>query len=319
MLSENQGFAVQQPHNREDVRVRRLPILTIAWMSICLAVWADTTASPPAAAPETFTLWQLPNQTSVQMMSYVVQTPKGSLLVIDGGNAGDAPCLRELILNHGGNVTAWIITHVHSDHVNALTEILKDPGAITIGTLYGSIPGREWVAAHAGEVEQTEYDAFMAALAQSGRQVSELSIGQRLTFDSVNILVLGIKNPEITANPINNSSIAFRLWDATKSMLFTGDLGPEGGEKLLNSDQARHLPADYVQMAHHGQKGVSEAFYAAVNPSFCLWPTPKWLWDNDNGGGPGSGPWKTLEVRAWMDKLAIKRHYCMHEGLHEIR
>ena len=225
--------------------MRRLPILTIAWMSICLAVWADTTASPPAAAPETFTLWQLPNQTSVQMMSYVVQTPKGSLLVIDGGNAGDAPCLREFILNHGGNVTAWIITHVHSDHVNALTEILKDPGAITIGTLYGSIPGREWVAAHAGEVEQTEYDAFMAALAQSGRQVSELSIGQRLTFDSVNILVLGIKNPEITANPINNSSIAFRLWDATKSVLFTGDLGPEGGEKLLNSDQARHLPADY--------------------------------------------------------------------------
>ena len=127
------------------------------------------------------------------------------------------------------------------------------------------------------------------------------------------------ENPEITANPINNSSIAFRLWDATKSVLFTGDLGPEGGEKLLNSDQARHLPADYVQMAHHGQKGVSEAFYAAVNPSFCLWPTPKWLWDNDNGGGPGSGPWKTLEVRAWMDKLAIKRHYCMHEGLHEIR
>ncbi len=299
--------------------MRRLLVFTIAWMFVCLAAGADTTAGAPQAAPETFTLWQLPNQTRVQMMSYAVQTPEGSLLVIDGGNAGDAPYLREFILSHGGNVTAWIITHVHSDHVNALAEILKEPGAITIGTFYGSIPEREWVTAHAGEADRSEYDAFMAALAQSGRQVSELSIGQRLTFDSVNILVLGIKNPEITANPINNSSIAFRLWDAAKSVLFTGDLGSEGGEKLLNSDQARHLPADYVQMAHHGQRGVSEAFYAAVNPSFCLWPTPTWLWDNDNGGGPGSGPWKTLEVRAWMDKLTIKRHYVMHEGLHEIR
>ena len=294
--------------------MRRLPILTIAWMSICLAVWADTTASPPAAAPETFTLWQLPNQTSVQMMSYVVQTPKGSLLVIDGGNAGDAPCLRELILNHGGNVTAWIITHVHSDHVNAFTEILKDPGAITIGTLYGSIPGREWVAAHAGEVEQTEYDAFMAALAQSGRQVSELSIGQRLTFDSVNILVLGIKNPEITANPINNSSIAFRLWDATKSVLFTGDLGPEGGEKLLNSDQARHLPADYVQMAHHGEQGVDRNVYEAVRPQITLWCCPEWLWDNDSGSGANSGPWKTLEVRGWMRQLGVKTYVIAKDG-----
>jgi len=299
--------------------VRRLSILTIVSVSMCLAVSADTTPDAPAAAPETFTLWQLPNQTHVQMMSYVIQTPDGSLLVIDGGNAGDADYLREFILARGGQVNAWIITHVHSDHVDAIIEILKEPGTITVGAFYGSIPEREWVATHAGQSELDTWDALSGALAQSGHQVAELAIGQRLTLDTVNILVLGIKNPEITANPINNSSIAFRLWDTAKSVLFTGDLGVEGGDKLLNSDQARHLPADYIQMAHHGQRGVSEAFYTAVNPSFCLWPTPKWLWDNDNGGGPDSGPWKTLEVRAWMNKLTIKRHYVMHEGLHEIR
>ena len=68
-------------------------------------------------------------------------------------------------------------------------------------------------------------------------------------------------------------------------------------------------------MAHHGQKGVSELFYRTVNPTYCIWPTPLWLWDNNNGGGKGSGPWKTLEVRAWMDKLNVQQHYCLFDGL----
>ncbi len=55
-----------------------------------------------------------------------------------------------------------------------------------------------------------------------------------------------------------------------------------------------------------------------VNPSYCLWPTPQWLWDNDKGQGKGSGTWKTLTVRGWMDKLDIKRHYVMFHGLQQI-
>ena len=51
------------------------------------------------SAEELFTLWQLPNQTPTQMMSYVIQTPHKKVLVIDGGNAGDAPYLRDFIRN----------------------------------------------------------------------------------------------------------------------------------------------------------------------------------------------------------------------------
>ena len=287
--------------------------------SLILIAAAVCSAISAAGAAETFTLWQLPNQTPTQMMSYVIQTPNGSLLVIDGGNTGDASYLRAVIEARGGTVTAWVITHVHSDHVNALCEILKEPGAITVGELYGSIPDRQWTATHCSESELAVYDAFVAALSRAKRQVTELSPGQELHFDTVNIRVLGVKNPEITINPMNNSSIAFRLWDSHKSVLFPGDLGAEGGQKLLDSEYAQFLPSDYVQMAHHGQNGVTEAFYQAVNPSYCLWPTPKWLWDNDKGGGKGSGPWKTIEVRAWMDKLSIKDHYPMFEGLQEIR
>ena len=63
---------------------------------------------------------------------------------------------------------------------------------------------------------------------------------------------------------------------------------------------------------------VDEAFYRAVQPTYCLWPTPRWLWENDSGAGKGSGPWDTLNVRDWMSRLNIRRHYVAADGLHRI-
>jgi len=71
-------------------------------------------------------------------------------------------------------------------------------------------------------------------------------------------------------------------------------------------------------MSHHGQHGVYESFYQAVQPEYCLWPTPCWLWNNDNGGGPGSGKWLTPEVRAWIEKLKVKKNFVACDGLCKI-
>ena len=270
------------------------------------------------ASAATFTLWQLPNQTPTQMMSYVIRTIHGKVIVIDGGNAGDAAYLREFIKGQGNVVEAWFITHPHSDHHDALAAILPDMGGMTIKTLYGSLPGDAWMKQYGSESEVKSFAAFNKAVADAGREVTELELGQKLEIDGVHIEALGIKNPEITANCINNSSVVMRVWDDTKSVLFTGDLGAEGGEKLLKGSFADRLPSEYCQMAHHGQNGVNEAFYRKANPTYCLWPTPQWLWDNDNGGGKGSGPWKTLDVRAWMEKLPVKAHYILPDGLVKI-
>jgi len=140
-----------------------------------------------------------------------------------------------------------------------------------------------------------------------------------MNIDGITIHVLGVCNPEITANPLNNSSMVLRFDDGHKSVLFLGDLGVEGGQKLLESPQAALLPSDYVQMAHHGQNGVGEAVYQKINPHYCLWPTPKWLWDNNSGAGEDSGPWRTKEVRGWMQKMPIKKHYLLFEGLQTIK
>jgi len=267
---------------------------------------------------KTFVLWQLPAQTGNQMNSYVIRTGHGRVVVIDGGYDLDAGYLKGFLAALGNRVAAWFISHQHLDHVDAITEILKRPGDLEIEQIHGSLQPSSWVAAHDTDQEHTTLE-LSEALETAGKEVLDLKLGQVLEVDGVGFEILGIKNPEITANAINNSSVVMRVSDDAKSILFPGDLGVEGGRKLLAGPYRERLRSDYVQMAHHGQNGVDEEFYQAVGASHCLWPTPLWLWDNDAGDGVGTGPWKTLEVRAWMDSLGIREHYRLSDGLQEIR
>lgn len=276
-------------------------MLAFTLISSCLAQAADE--------PQPFALWQLKNQTSTQMMSYVIRTHTGKLIVIDGGTAGDAPYLSKFIAERGNHVSLWFLTHPHSDHTDALATLLQAPGELRIDSIYASMPEPAWIARYANDAERVVYERTCAVFEKTGRVPTELALGQEFNLDGLRIEVLGVKNPEITANPINNQSIILKLTGAGRSILFTADLGAEAGRKAIAGPYADRLRADYVQMAHHGQNGVDEAFYRHVGASYCLWPTPLWLWENDNGGGKGSGPWRTLEVRAWMDKLPIKRHF----------
>lgn len=272
-----------------------------------------------AGAPTTFTLWQLPNQTPSQMMSYVIRSVHGKIIVIDGGTKGDTAYLKAFLHDQGNRVDAWFITHPHDDHCSALCEIMRNPEGLALGPIYASMPDAAWLDLVTSDLsEKRTLSDFVAAVEQTHRELIDVALGKEFRIDGIRIEVLGIRNPEIRQNPLNNSCMVLRVSDRCKSVLFLADLGVEGGEKLLHSRYADRLASDYVQMAHHGQKGVSEAVYQAVHPRYCLWPTPRWLWDNDSGKGVGSGKWKTLEVRAWMEPFAIQRHYCLFDGLQRI-
>jgi beta-lactamase superfamily II metal-dependent hydrolase len=322
-ISIHLDFPFRLPPHPMTIRIRWQPMRSDHLFLAFLALWAGITLGHGHACPAAgqagagqagFTLWQLPARTPTQHMAYVLRSTNGKIIVVDGGNQGDAEYLRGFLAPLGNRVAAWIISHPHSDHIDTLTAILKSPGLLQIEQIHGSIPEEAWIAEH--EPQSLEaVRQFNLALAASGRQVKQLSLGQRIEIDGLHVDVLGIKNPEITANAVNNSSAVFRVADVNKSVLFTGDLGLEGGRKLLATKYRKQLPADYVQMAHHGQNGVGQEFYQAVQPRFCLWPTPAWLWHNDQGSGAGSGPWKTLEVRGWMDELNIEQHYLSARGL----
>ena len=121
----------------------------------------------------------------------------------------------------------------------------------------------------------------------------------------------------IKQNEVNNSSVVLRIEAADRSLLILGDLGVEGGDRLLATNPSELIKADYVQMAHHGQNGVGKNVYEAIDPDYCLWPTPDWLWENNAGRGYDTHIWKTIVTRGWMSELGIKWHYIMKDGTQE--
>ena len=108
---------------------------------------------------------------------------------------------------------------------------------------------------------------------------------------------------------LNPSSVVYRVETSGESVLFLGDMDWRAEEKILR-EFPEELRCRVVQMAHHGQQGVTEKFYRHISPRVCLWPTPEWLWNNDIGAGFDTGPYKTLETRGWMEKMnTVNYHF----------
>lgn len=264
-----------------------------------------------------FTLWQLPSQVNNVGMSYVLRTANGKVIVFDGGWVQEAPYMRKFLAGLGNKVDAWFMSHPHDDHAGVLLEILKKPDGIKIDRIYQSSLAPEWYSKV--ELEWKSFtDAYYAAVKKSGVESVEVDPGMKIVLDGVEFEILSVRNPEILSNPYNNSSVVVKVVDSTKSVLFLGDLGVEGGKKLMAGPYASKVKAVYVQMAHHGQRGVNEDFYKAVAPKYCLWPIPKWLWNNDSGKGFNSGTWETLKNKVWINRLNVAKHYLSYKGLVKI-
>ena len=247
---------------------------------------------------------QQTNMNSKQMMGYAVQAKTGEVLYIDGGYSGNGDEIKRIVKALGGHIDLWLITHPHCDHHNAIMEVLKNPDGITYDKIGASQVDDNWVglkSARDGK-EVIEWNAF--ARENLDERYFDVKKGQVFNLGSMKIEVLAEKNPEIIENPINNQSAVFRITEDGFTFIVLGDLGIEAGEKLMNSGV--DLKADAVQMAHHGQQGVTEEFYKKVQPTYCFWATPDWLWYNYNylgNGEPFKGPFKTQETAEWMKKL----------------
>ena len=256
--------------------------------------------------------------TSRQMMAYGIKTRNNKIVLIDGGTKEDASQLEEYIMQNGGTVHAWFITHIHSDHAGAFEIISQNP-EIKIEKIYMSINSKQWHLENDSSREEDIEDFFEVMESKELQQkVIEPQINDQIKIDNLTAEILGIKNPEITTNATNNSSMVIKMKVNHKKILFLGDTGTESSEKLIK-EQGNNLKADIVQMAHHGQNGATEKLYQIVKPEICMWPTPEWLWNNNLNGTEDSGPWKTKETRKWMEDLQVKQHYIEKDGTHEIK
>ena len=253
-------------------------------------------------------LYQLSNQSYSQMMSYIIHY-NNKTIVIDGGTAEDEPYLMGQIEQISGNdtVDAWLITHYHKDHTGALATYLStNDTRVKINKVYYHFPEENWVEIN----EINRFEDIKAINAQINKVDTQIvEAGDNIEIGDIDIQVLRSYNESITMNAGNNSSSVYKVMVNDISILFLGDLGVEGGQELLMNKEDDIKNMDYVQMAHHGQAGVNEDVYQVINPKYCLWPTPDWLWENKDK------IYKTDETKNWMKKLNVKKHYIAKDGL----
>lgn len=254
-------------------------------------------------------LYQLANRSQVQMMSYLLESEDGRIIMIDSGHYcnEDADFLEEFILKKGGHVSAWFINHAHEDHYGALSMLLsRDKLNIQIDKLYFDFPPTEWLTRVEPSSKEFLPD-FLSRLEKHGIKPTPIHQGDVIDC-GIKIEILNSLGDYYDYPTINDTTIVMKAHYPKKSVLFLGDLGVAGQAAVIRAAGDK-LRCDIVQMAHHGQAGVDFEMYKLIKPEICLYTAPDWLWNNDIGKGYGSGPWRTLETRAWAEQLGVKASF----------
>ena len=275
-------------------------------------------------------------ETSKFMMGFVIVTEKNNCIIIDGGRPEDMPLLKKYV--GGRHISAWILTHPHSDHISGFIDEMKRNTCadFDIERICFNFPDYNELISHA-EAPDYEYlvndskemlPEFESIIPLFSDKIYIPKQGDILTVDELDIEFLYTVHGYILANPMNDSSLVFKVSSPNKSVLFLGDLGPDGGDTLYR--ESRHkLKSDMVQMAHHGHMNVSMEVYAAIEPSACLWCCPDWLYAEEEVPVYLSDVEKltrmrrirmygTAVTRKWMDQLGVKTHYVTKDGTLEI-
>lgn len=254
-------------------------------------------------------------------MSFIYSEDE-NVIVFDGGFSFEYENLYTHLKKIGTHVHTWFITHPHIDHMAGFCELLEKHGdEIKVDNLcYNFLPEELMLEFDMRDANDSipVIKRINASVEKYGINVITAKKGDVYTIGRSTVNVLREPNPSITYAMINNSSVVFRLDTAGKRIMFLGDLSVDGGEDLLAVASPDDLKCDYVQMAHHGQGGISKEAYKILDPKYCLWCTPTWLWDNIGENGYDTNIFGTIIVRAWMSEMRIKKHYLFHKGTVEI-
>ncbi len=271
-------------------------------------------------------LYMVDSVTNRQMNSFIITTETGHTLLVDGGYADDAENLLDRLCAVTGSqkprVDAWLLTHPHTDHLDAFCKIMQEYAhRVDVEAILCNFPDASYCAKELEEWGRYEpsIEEFNRLLPAFQHKVRTMEQGELYRFGEIELEVLYVPSHNYETNYINNSSVITRVTLEGKTVLFLGDMGKQESRNCLaffaGTDRLR---SDYVQMSHHGQNGAVKEFYQAVSPSICLWCTPEWLWNNDAGQGYNTHKWKTIIVRGWMEEMGVKEHYVMKDGFREI-
>lgn len=256
-------------------------------------------------------------ETSRYMMSYVMITDDGNCVIVDGGRPEDIPLLREKVKGHP--IKAWILTHPHVDHISAFVYLMRNREEVFCPeAVYYNFPP----VSYSEQYEKRDIEIlreFYELVPGLGEKVHNVYRGDVLLVDNLRFEFLyhWEEAYNFVYKTINDTSIVFRVDTQDTSVMFLGDLGPEGGDKLMELSMDK-LKADYVQMAHHGHAGVGAEVYMMIDPKVCIWNAPDWLME-EPAVRLHYRRYGQKMTRYWMEKIGVKKHIVTMNGTAEIQ
>lgn len=262
-------------------------------------------------------LYQVSPDYTTLMNCYVIKTKNNKFIVVDGGGVGTSEdnsgylygYLQDLTGQQVPEIEAWFLSHLHDDHVTEFTLIGMDSDKdIKIKNVYLNVPSDAFMKksesgrfAYIRDDVKKSYDRFFGVGAFDTINGKNVFTKDVFDIDGIKVEILCTVSDQEGETNINDTSLIFRLTIEGQTVLFLGDAAVSEGSRLL-SLCAKTLKSDIVQMAHHGQGGVAQNVYAKIAPKICLWPTPIWVFNNQNGN------LQTLTVRQWMIDLGVEYH-----------
>lgn len=241
------------------------------------------------------------------LMCFVIRLSDGRFIVIDGGTLDGsfqsyAQAIYAKMREQAPDpdhivIAAWIITHSHSDHIGGLYSFSGTYNKmVTLNSIIYDFPSD---ADHnAQSDESVDYDRMKAILGNFPKTPSfKAHTGQQLEISDAKITFWYTQEDYVTkvstlgANGNknwNNSSLAFSVDIAGERIFFLGDC-QDYANNLMANCFGEALKSDFVQIAHHGGIGGTEAIYRAIDAEIGLFTTTdvqvpnyisKWAYNN---------------------------------------
>lgn len=245
----------------------------------------DSTGYSPDLSSE-YLVTQYADATGQHGTCYTI-TNDHTLIVIDGGWAGNAEALRKVIAQYGNHVDAWIISHPHKDHAGAFNEIYADLGDITVDRIYDNGFDHDFIAAAGEPYDDIEVMETYYELTKDAPNVTHLKRGDMMDICGLNFSVLNAYD-DVVLDHVggekdyqNNASLLFMVSSQNSRMLFCSDIKYDMNDTLLDA-WGEEISCDYVQVGHHGNWSFSEEFYDKTGASVFFMDATSEITDSPN-------------------------------------
>ncbi len=246
--------------------------------------------------------------------SFILKTKSGKLVVMDGGRKQDLErlvlALEELSEGKKPVISAWFITHLHSDHHGAYVKFATDPewkDRLEVEKMYCTLlPKSFYERVDMKSIEA--YDALMNSKELIGAERVQLSVGDKIVVDEFDFDIIRVPFEEDMDNlNMNDSSVVIRLnYDNGKQkFMFLADAETYASNYLI-STYGDELKSDVVQVGHHGVGNVSKECYEKIGADVYIWPVCHRNWYGDNAEGLHTRNIGVYRTRTYMMELGAK-------------